>query len=616
MINENIGRNRLKCIFAYTIAIILCLMILIWVMELWNADLSIPFRYSDDALGVGLGIKGVIDNGWYLHNNYVGMPTGLDMYDFLTADNFHFLLIKIFSLFSSDFAFIMNFYFLLTFPLTTLSSLFVFRQFNLSYASSIVTSLLFTFLPYHFIRGETHLFLAAYYMVPLMVMVILWVFTEKSFLFNYDLNKDKIKFELDFKSILSIIVCLLVVSTGVYYAFFAGLFLLIAGTTFIFLKNNKYKLYKVDILVVIIIAGSILNILPNMVFIFNHGFNSDAIGHSPIGAELYGMKIDQLLMPVDEHRLPYVADFKEWYNENAPLVGENNSSSLGLIGSIGFLILICGLFNRYQRRHAMRLNYSLSILNLSAVLLATIGGFGFLIALMIPGIRSYNRMSIYIAFFSLFAINLLLDNIYRKHLNTKIRKYIYYGFLGFILVVGILDQTNKSFVPSYDFIKSEYTSDRQFINRIEASVPNNAMIFQFPYVPFPEGPQVYKMRDYDLFRGYLHSRNLRWSYGALIGRDGDKWQREVAKKPLNEILEILAVAGFNGIYLDRNGYDDMGADMETRLTNLLDVEPMVSVNSRLVFFDMAGYNKKLKENYTEDKWILKQELAQIPQALD
>ncbi len=82
-------------------------------MKLWQADLTIPFGYSGDALSTGSSIKALIENGWYYRNNFIGMPTGQLMYDFPGADNFHFLLIKVISLFTSDYASVLNFFFLL-----------------------------------------------------------------------------------------------------------------------------------------------------------------------------------------------------------------------------------------------------------------------------------------------------------------------------------------------------------------------------------------------------------------------------------------------------------------------------------------------------------------------
>ncbi len=67
------------------------------------------------------------------------------------------------------------------------------------------------------------------------------------------------------------------------------------------------------------------------------------------------------------------------------------------------------------------------------------------------------------------------------------------------------------------------------------------------------------MHDYDHFRGYLHSKNLRWSYGTIKNRDGDRAQAVVAALPTEQFVQALAFAGFSGIYFDRDGYEDGGA---------------------------------------------------------
>jgi phosphoglycerol transferase len=71
-----------------------------------------------------------------------------------------------------------NIYYLLTFPLITLTSLYVLRRFNLSYVPALCCSLLYAFLPFHFMRNESSLNVAAYYVVPLATMVVLWVNEE------------------------------------------------------------------------------------------------------------------------------------------------------------------------------------------------------------------------------------------------------------------------------------------------------------------------------------------------------------------------------------------------------------------------------------------------------
>jgi phosphoglycerol transferase len=111
------------------------------------------------------------------------------------------------------------------------------------------------------------------------------------------------------------------------------------------------------------------------------------------------------------------------------------------------------------------------------------------------------------------------------------------------------------------------------------------MIFQFPYVPFLGAvPANTAMVEYDELKGYLHSNTLRWSGGAMIGRDTDMWIRQTAAKPVDEMAVSLARAGFAGLYIDRFGYPDRGALLEAQLKLALREDPIVSSNGRRSFF--------------------------------
>jgi phosphoglycerol transferase len=141
------------------------------------------------------------------------------------------------------------------------------------------------------------------------------------------------------------------------------------------------------------------------------------------------------------------------------------------------------------------------------------------------------------------------------------------------------------------------------------------MIFQLPYIPFPENPSVIKMKDYDHFRGYLHSKNLRWSYGAMKERQADFWQKQVSLLPVGEFMQRLSLAGFNGIYVDRYGYADSGAQIESEISAAVGTEPLISGNGRLAFFDTTQFNKRLKEGFTDQDWQLKRDLTLHPLSL-
>jgi phosphoglycerol transferase len=81
------------------------------------------------------------------------------------------------------------------------------------------------------------------------------------------------------------------------------------------------------------------------------------------------------------------------------------------------------------------------------------------------------------------------------------------------------------------------------------------MIFQLPYLPYPEAGFVGHVEDYDPFRGYIHSTDLRWSYGAMRNRPQDKIDKDLAALPPVDMVPKLRALGFAGIWLDLYGYD-------------------------------------------------------------
>jgi hypothetical protein len=207
----------IRAIAAYLTAITLCILMLIWIMDLWNADIGIPFTYNGDALLCGSLIKGLIDNGWYLHNSFVGAPDGQYLYDFPVNANLDIMIMKIISIFIPNYAATINIYFLLTFILTTISTMLVLRHFNVSYSISILGSLLYSFVPYHFLRGIGHLTLAAYYMIPAIVMVILWVsMSSPDRLISLVEIRAGTK-RLNRKSLMMVVICLLISSSFIYF---------------------------------------------------------------------------------------------------------------------------------------------------------------------------------------------------------------------------------------------------------------------------------------------------------------------------------------------------------------------------------------------------------------
>jgi phosphoglycerol transferase len=166
MSQAKLPRRWVKVAAVYGTAFVLCATSLTCVLQLWHANLRVPFGYIGDSLLFGAAVKCGQDHGWYLNNPDLGAPGGSQMFDLPMADNLHFLILKGMTAVGLDFAEATNLYFLLTFPLAAWSALFVLRRLGVGAEPAITTSVLFAFLPYHFYRGIYHLFLAAYYLVP------------------------------------------------------------------------------------------------------------------------------------------------------------------------------------------------------------------------------------------------------------------------------------------------------------------------------------------------------------------------------------------------------------------------------------------------------------------
>jgi phosphoglycerol transferase len=157
-------------------------------------------------------------------------------------------------------------------------------------------------------------------------------------------------------------------------------------------------------------------------------------------------------------------------------------------------------------------------------------------------------------------------------------------------VLGILilwDQVPRG--PSREqtaTIARQVEADREFTGKMEAALPAGAMVFQMPVMEFPESP-LPGIPTYDHFRPYLYSKQLRFSYGSMKGRERETWQPAVQGKffegasldqkagviRVNEANAKIAVdelkrLGFSAIYVNRNGFPDRGKGLEEALLAL------------------------------------------------
>jgi phosphoglycerol transferase len=587
--------HRCATALGYAAAAGLAVVLFGFVYRIGDAHWRVPWGYQGDALLMHTWIKGVVENGWYLSNPNLGSPIGHEMHDFPLAENASFLQLKLLALFVPSPPLLFNLYIFLGFPLTTLSALFVLRRWGLPYGPCLVASLLYTFLPYHFARVQSgHLFLASYYLVPLLILVVVWVGQECLPFAGGRLRR----------WLAAVAICLLAAASGVYYAFFACFLLLVAGGFTSLRRQRVQPLAAAVLLVALTGAATAANLLPSFLYRSARGPNELAVVRNPRDAEAYGLRLCQLVLPVTGHRVTWLAELKDQYNRALGTdLNENDMATLGGVGTLGLLVLLGLLLRRGGPRPGLELLNHLSVLNAAALLLGTAGGGGVLFSLLGTGwIRCYDRICIFIAFFALAAVAWLLTQVGRLLGDSRTARLGFAAGLAGVLGLGILDQTHNEFIPAYEGLKRVFAADAAFVRGIEARLPAGAAVFQLPYVRFPENCGLGELRDYDPLRPYLRSQRLRWSYAAMAGRTADLWQRQLVEKPAAAMLEDLALAGFSGLYVDRAGYADRARRLEGDLAALLGSASLVSADDRFAFFDLQPYAARLRGECSAAAW--------------
>lgn len=561
------------------ILLITTLALLIVLLQLWNIDFTIPLKYDGlDETSTLVNAKLFSKQLWCMSTNSLGVPFSVEYYDFTVSvfHNFDLLTLKFFVMITGNAAVAFNLEFLSIFFLVAIISYFVMRELKISNWISICASLTFSFMPYLFMRGTEHLVLSTYYFIPLSVLLCIWIFERDDILtFNRQFFKNK-------RNYVIILFTLLIANNGItYYPFFTCFILIVTAISKTIKSRKPRYIMKSLFTIGLICLFMFINMIPVIINHIQNGANTSAIVRGGFSeTEIYGLKIVQLFIPVSDHGISQLSQLINGYKMNSPFVNENISSYIGIMGICGFIFLMLVLFSKKNSETHNRL-VLLSEMNLFMVLLGTSGGICTIFSILVSDLlRAYNRISIFIGFVCILAFAIGLDFVYKKYKKKWIIA------LGVIFTLFcIFEQFPDSYLPSYEINAENYLSDEKMVKQLENEVSDGAMIFELPYHAYPEGGAVNAMMDYQLFIGYIHSNNLKWSYGSIKGREGDEWNKNVAGLGISDMISVLKESKFEAIYIDRRAYDNATLNqLESELGDALDREAVVSDNSNLSYF--------------------------------
>lgn len=443
-----------------------------------------------------------------------------------------------------------NVFVLLSLISAGLAFYFVAFAIGVSRVLACVFGILFALLPYGFVRNVEHLMLTIYFVVPVFIYCAWRLWGQE----GVKLSRQELVW-----------LCVMALGCSLFMPYYWAMFLvLLAFVAMGHLANLSLK--GVVFCAVVGLAaclGFVLQNVDTFVFRLQEGANPEAFGRSLWWMVKFGLYLPDMLLPKFHMYLPWDQWAGKHYHWKIPeqIQGESQTAYIGIIAVIGLGILV---MRGLARASAGKMSDQPALFWFAIVVFcfAVVGGVNYLLgAFGFQFLRASNRYSLFLAAIGLFYLAILLTRLKAHPLLLTI-------LCAVILPIGIYDQIPK--IPEWQRSQREHATerflmDKEFFPEMERRLPLGAMVFQFPVHGFPENGPVHEMGDYEHFRPYLHTKNLRFSYGTVKGRKGSDWQAELKGLEPSEIVSRLKEQGFAHVLINRRGYPDGGAELKAQM---------------------------------------------------
>lgn len=304
-------------------------------------------------------------------------------------------------------------------------------------------------------------------------------------------------------------------------------------------------------------AGFLLNQLNVFLAQARDGRNFAAATRILAELQIYGLRIPDLLLPYD-YPAGWISRFLNSLQRGEDL-GENAAVFLGVAGIAALCcLLVHSAASGFRNPSRIPLEFWVAAYTSA---FAVVGGLNYLLgSLGFVMLRGGNRYSIVI----LCAALLFCCRRFHRIPSLAARRLI----LAVIFLAGVAEVAainiprRRSLDP---VIFDRVDSDRAFTKELESKLPPGAMVFELPVAAFPEVPPIHGMQDYEHFRPYVWSKDLRFSYGTVKGRLQSLWQAAVVREGPDAFLPFIERCGFEALLLNTSGFADNGAALEADL---------------------------------------------------
>lgn len=573
----------------------------------WRFPLSVPFSYRGDGLVTTSLVKGVNENGWWLNNPWLAAPFGQRQYDYAHGgETLQLLILKAIGTVVDDPGTVVNLYYFGAAALVGGIAYAVLRALGRSPLVAAALAVAFALLPFRFAHHSAHLFRSNYWSVPLAALLIVWCLEPRRHLqAPGDAGERGVRWRRGRLALAAGLVVVVATTETMTNAFTMAI--LVASGLVLAVHHRDWRRLAIPAgAAAALFAVFITASAPTLLFHLQHGSNEAAVERRPEESAVYGLRIARFVLPPDDHPVAPLAAVGEKNTEFPD--GTEGGTWMGILGLAGFLAAVFVVMTRTPRRAPgddpaddgdPAGPHLLALVVVVATLIGTVEGFSKVAAVAgLSQVRTWNRISLLIAFFSFALVGYAVDRWWRyRQAGPTVRAVGAAVVLSLVLFdLGVVTERTQERRELGAFY-----SDRALVAHIEDVLPDGAAVFQLPYATYPEDPTP---KAYDLLALYLHSSTLRWSHGGVEGRVEGDWRRLFDYAHLEQSLRGLLGLGFEGLTVNLDLYDPEPTALLTELDTTLGA-PALSDDGTVAFYDLRPFRAALGADQGEleaDAW--------------
>lgn len=540
----------------------------------WDLD---RLRYPLGA-GDALYAYATVDtwgHGDIFGNTTYGFPFGWDQRYFPTTDVIQNA-VGALIVFATDNPFLgLNAVFALSFPLTALASLWVFRLAGVRGPVAIVASLAITTIPFHWLRVE-HPYLATMY--PAVLGVGLALITAVG-----GVESAKSVPWWRSKRYQSAIAATIVALSGIYFAFFS---VLLCAVAFVYRLchvqlTSRTLLSAAPAGVVATITGMALS--PAILHQRANPSISPIAERMPFESVSYSGNLLFAMLPAPITRVPGLREAVEPL-ESAMAAATSTGVGVHLLSNFGSLfstlaVVVCliGWVASSKSRVAVPASWrgaepSLALIGLLVAVAALFFvPFGLNLAFagtISPQIRGWDRLVVVLLVLVITGAVVSWRDLGWPSSGAR----VWVGVAGALAILAVdAVAPHRTYFDEATFSgRIEYDHAIVYTDALNSLVPGGCGVLQLPYQDFPEAAGLNNLPTYQALLPSLTDPTKSWSYGAMKNTRASQWARQLGDDLTPEVIDQLRRAGFCAVHVDRRGYTDQTwAPLTDRLTQLL-----------------------------------------------